>query len=174
MPTTAQYNTKWGRPNVGNSLQVDKTWYAANIVKLALPWDMVLYTTDGPAVHTITVHRLAAPHFLTAFNAVWTAAQANCKLHPGLTTRQNLHSFGGDVFSGAWNLRYTRGYEAQGILSPHSWGIAIDIDASENPMGNPLRTTFPAWYVNAWKSAGFLWGGEFEGRKDSMHFQVSF
>jgi hypothetical protein len=131
---------------------------------------MVLYTTDGPAVHTITVHRLAAPHFLAAFAAVWTAAQANCKLHPGLSTRNNLHSFGGDIWCGTFNLRYVRGYEEDKILSPHAFATAIDINAAQNPLGN-ANTTFPTWYIAAWKAHNFLWGGDFHNRKDNMHFE---
>ena len=83
-----------------------------------------------------------------------------------------FHAIGGDIWCGSYNLRFVRGYEAQGILSPHAYGIALDIDPARNPMGNPLRTTFPAWWVDAWKRHGFLWGGDYHGRKDPMHHEV--
>lgn len=83
-----------------------------------------------------------------------------------------ISSFGGDVFSGSWVHRYTRGYEKQKLLSPHAWGVALDIDHKRNPMGKKLITTFPQWYVDAWKKAGFTWGGDFKNRKDAMHFEI--
>ena len=170
MATSLQYISKWGNPGIPG--KPNTTWTNSNIVRLTLPWDMVALVEDGAPVHDIQVHRLASPHFLSALNAVWSAAQKNALLHHGLSTRQILHSFGGDIFSGSFVLRYVRGYEDEKILSPHSFGIAIDINAQRNPMGKPLCTTFPSWYVAAWKSAGFIWGGDFHNRPDAMHFEV--
>ncbi|WP_143204901.1 M15 family metallopeptidase [Streptomyces sp. CB02009] len=33
----------------------------------------------------------------------------------------------------AFNCRYVDGKEAQRVLSPHSWGLAVDINTLENP-----------------------------------------
>lgn len=57
-------------------------------------------------------------------------------------------------------------------ISRHAFGTAIDINPAQNPYraNGPLITDMPAWYVDAWKSAGFCWGGDWTGEKDAMHF----
>lgn len=73
--------------------------------------------------------------------------------------------------------------------SNHSWGLAVDLDAPENPylpaavhrQAHPLRKTFPGGRVlrstmpedveaiaNRW---GFGWGGRYTTRPDPMHFE---
>ena len=73
--------------------------------------------------------------------------------------------------------------------SNHSWGLAIDLDAPENPYmsatahasahalrkefknGKVLRSTMP---LNASKIAakwGFRWGGDYTTKPDPMHFE---
>lgn len=58
-----------------------------------------------------------------------------------------------------------------GSKSYHAWGLAVDLDATENPMG-VRKTTFP---VNATlalcKTLGLRWGYTYSGRPDSMHFE---
>jgi hypothetical protein len=34
--------------------------------------------------------------------------------------------------------------------SNHSWGLAIDLNATSNPMGSTLVTDMPAWMVGMW------------------------
>jgi hypothetical protein len=55
--------------------------------------------------------------------------------------------------------------------SNHSWGLAVDLNATTNPMGPDLVTDMPDWMVERWTSRGFRWGGHYRGRKDSMHFE---
>lgn len=169
MTSTAQYKARWGNP--GTPGAPNHAWYAANIVNVELPWSMANAMDPGgaPIIHTL-FHKAAAPHLINALQDVWDTAQGH--LAAGQSTRALIHSFGGDLWCGTYNLRFVRGYEAQGVLSPHAYGIAIDIFPEKNPMGKPLRTTFPAWYVSAWKRHGFIWGGDFVGRPDAMHFEV--
>lgn len=156
---------------------------------------------DDKSITKIRVHRQAADKFKRALwniiyaaedrvrqTSAWVAVRQEWKRkHPGQTTAfydnrmaswvrdealKIISSFGGDVFSGTTVLRYIRGYEKQGLLSPHSFGIAIDINSAQNPLGSKLITTFPAWYVDCWLKAGLIWGGHFKNRKDCMHFEV--
>jgi hypothetical protein len=57
-------------------------------------------------------------------------------------------------------------------LSLHGNGIAIDINSGSNPYRSDgtLITDMPAWFVDAWRDAGFCWGGDWSGVKDPMHF----
>jgi len=70
-------------------------------------------------------------------------------------------------FSGCYARRFTNRDPSQSI-SHHTWGIALDINAPENPYGAPphqnprMVAVFERW--------GFIWGGTFL-RPDGMHFE---
>lgn len=70
------------------------------------------------------------------------------------------------TFDGCYNVRYVRGRD--GIYSIHSWGIAIDLNAADNPLAG--SSSWSPEFVDCFKSVGFTWGGEFK-RPDPMHFQ---
>ena len=55
-------------------------------------------------------------------------------------------------------------------MSLHSFGIAIDINDDVNCNGC-TRSDFPPEVINAFKSHGFRWGGDYHGKKDPMHFE---
>lgn len=61
-----------------------------------------------------------------------------------------------------------------GVKSNHSWGLALDVDAPVNPMTSDGRvhTVLPPNAGRIAKRYGFLWGGDYTGRrKDPMHFE---
>lgn len=76
-------------------------------------------------------------------------------------------------------VRPIRGYEAKwesthdfDYLSNHSWALAVDVNATKNPMGKKLKTDLPVGWIRAnVRKYGLLWGGDFSDRKDSMHFE---
>ncbi len=57
-------------------------------------------------------------------------------------------------------------------MSFHAIGAAIDVNAASNPqrLDNVLVTDMPAWFVAAWTDAGWCWGGNWQTKKDPMHF----
>ncbi len=57
-------------------------------------------------------------------------------------------------------------------LSQHAFGTAIDVNWPTNPYrdDNVLITDMPAWFVDAWRDAGFCWGGDWVYVKDTMHY----
>lgn len=59
-----------------------------------------------------------------------------------------------------------------GVKSNHSWGLAVDINAAKNPMGDRLVTDLPANVSAMARKWGLTWGGDYRGRKDAMHFEV--
>jgi hypothetical protein len=87
------------------------------------------------------------------------------------------------TWDGCWNFRPIRGYEkkyqtlmdqekeqeAIKYLSIHSWGGAVDLNASENGLGQKPKLS--AKFVKCFTDAGFEWGGSWS-RPDGMHFQM--
>ena len=57
-------------------------------------------------------------------------------------------------------------------MSTHAFGTTIDINWDTNPYrsDNELVTDMPTWFVDAWRDAGFCWGGDWLYIKDTMHF----
>lgn len=55
--------------------------------------------------------------------------------------------------------------------SNHSWGLAIDIDATQFPLGSSKR--LPEWIVTMFKAHGFDYGGDWTSRPDPMHFEFA-
>ena len=55
--------------------------------------------------------------------------------------------------------------------SNHSWGLAVDIRATENPYSTTFRSTIPPQVVSDWEKCGFYWGGRYTTKKDTMHFE---
>lgn len=78
----------------------------------------------------------------------------------GLT--EELHSW-----DGCFNIRRKRGGSSS--LSLHSWGVAIDVNAAENPMGH--KPTLSPEFVACFTDAGLEWGGVWH-TPDGMHFQL--
>lgn len=54
----------------------------------------------------------------------------------------------------------------------HAWGLAIDLNALKNPMGPSLITDMPPWIDEVAAKYGIFWGGNFNRRKDAMHFEL--
>ena len=83
------------------------------------------------------------------------------------------------VFSGCFNIRLMRGGSAYSL---HSWGLAFDFNAPDNPMGvgftyEYLRSIgkqpFTEKFLKCWRDSGFDCGGDWSSTKDRMHFQLS-
>lgn len=71
-------------------------------------------------------------------------------------------------FDGCFNIRNVRG---SSNVSCHAYGLAIDLNCDTNPLGG--KSSLSAEFVKAWKDAGFSWGGDFQSRKDPMHFSFA-
>ena len=71
------------------------------------------------------------------------------------------------TWDGCYNLRTQRGASVQSL---HSWGIAIDINAAWNQLGQ--KSSLTPEFVACFTDAGFDWGGWFK-RPDAMHMQLA-
>ena len=87
-----------------------------------------------------------------------------------------------ESWDGCFNIRPIRGFEKPynvfkakedvkqyQYLSKHAWGLAIDVNASKNRLGQ--TPTLTKSFVECFTDAGFVWGGNFK-RKDGMHFEI--
>lgn len=71
-------------------------------------------------------------------------------------------------FDGLFNIRFVRGQA--GKVSTHAYGLAIDINADENPLGGPVRLS--KGFLECWTDAGFTAGAQFN-RIDGQHFSYA-
>lgn len=72
-----------------------------------------------------------------------------------------------ETYDGCFMIRAVRGEPLS--ASFHSWGIAIDINAKENPLGGPVH--FSEEFLQCFRDAGLTCGAEFH-RTDGMHFSL--
>lgn len=127
----------------------DPQFEANNIVLFTLPYTLLF---EGQEVKRARCHKLLVENFLKAFQDVKNA---------GFESQVKN-------FSGIFNKRPQKGGSRP---STHSWGIAIDLEAEKFPLGSSKR--FPDEIVAIFRSAGFSYGGDFQSRKDPMHFQFA-
>ena len=72
------------------------------------------------------------------------------------------------TFDGCFMIRSVRG--DPNSPSTHSYGLAIDFNAKDNPLGGVVQ--FSEQFLNCFKSHGFACGANFK-RKDGMHFSFA-
>ena len=119
----------------------------SHIVSFTLPYPL-LYGSQP--VRRGRCHRLLVDNFTAALAGIQTAGLESELKH----------------YSGIYAFRPIRGASS---LSTHSWGIAIDAEATKYPLRSLRR--FPETIIAIWRQYGFFYGGDFEARKDPMHFQ---
>jgi hypothetical protein len=56
--------------------------------------------------------------------------------------------------------------------SNHSWGLAVDINAPNNPYTSSGQHDIPDWAYNLFRSYGFGCGADYSGKKDWMHVEA--
>lgn len=71
------------------------------------------------------------------------------------------------TFDGCYNIRNTRG---TALISLHSWGMAIDLNASMEKLGQ-INTHWSDKFIEIMREHVY-WGGDYKGRKDPMHFSL--
>lgn len=72
-----------------------------------------------------------------------------------------------------WSWGYAcRKIRGSSNWSNHAWGLAVDLNAPENPMGPRTGKIRQHPKVLAlWQHYGFRWGGSYSGRADDMHME---
>lgn len=143
------------RNTSGGRIEVDPQWVAQNIVTITLPG----------LNQKVQVHRAAADNFIQAFTYIKNGTATINGRQVSLLSLIN-------TMDGTYVPRHVMWNPSRG-LSNHSWGTAIDINASNhfryvNPSKEPNDPNLILW-EKAFKPAGFSWGNSFN---DSMHFEL--
>lgn len=121
--------------------EVDPGWTAKHVV-----------THTVPILGSVTCHRAA----------IDTLARVLEELD-----REGLaHTIDPAGYQGCWHPRLI---QLGGGLSRHSWGVAIDLNASGDPTGTGVGQ--PAAIVERFTAAGWGWGGTWL-TPDPMHFEL--
>lgn len=141
-----------------------------NLVSVSVPPDYPL-TYEGKPVKTIRIHKLVADRLKMALKEIayyymskHGSIEAMKKAVPGIF-----------IYGGSYNYRPVRGGT---VSSLHSWGLALDFDASQN--GNSqsakqgARLARPEYnaFFDIWEKHGFYSLGR-RADRDWMHIQAA-
>lgn len=123
-------------------LEIDPSWV-----------DTHIRTVDVPLLGKVTCHRALIPQLVDALDEVRAEGLG--------------HTIAPGDYGGCFGPRFI-GLEPGGRLSHHSWGIAIDINVSENAFGT--KPNLDQRLVAIMERHGFTWGGRWLV-PDGMHFE---
>jgi hypothetical protein len=147
--TLAEAIDKYGR--IEDHKWANEGLFMVSFIVPSYVGDYWINTLTGKPVKSIYINKDMQPCLLSALSNL-----SSCGIINELKT-----------FDGCFGIRDVRGHP--GEPSAHSYGIAIDINAAENPLGGESK--FSEEFIKCFEWAGFRWGGTF-GRKDPMHFTL--
>lgn len=139
----------------------DAGWENANVSTIVPPWP--IYMDDIP-IRRLKINKIAAESLGRVIKAIWDRCDHST---------EKVSAAHCDCFSGDWNIRPIKGGS---IPSMHTYALALDFDAGHNKLAAPENKTFfkpDSLIVQAFKSEGWVWGGDWKGRRDAMHFQAA-
>lgn len=152
--------TDWPKDNTAAKHAFYGNFNAANfqadhLKRIKPPFTM--YYDKKPMKTGILVNKACADAMMAAFNEIWEKCGHDEK---------KVAATGASDFGGCFNIRKISG---SGNYSNHSWACAIDLSPGTN--GFNMKGTISDIVVQAFKRQGALWGGDYVGRKDKMHFE---
>jgi hypothetical protein len=130
-------------------------WEREALVSLHLPRPLVYAYDESRFVTRVRAHRLIAQHLVDTLMACFDAGVPSDRLRYG----------------GCYVWRAMRGASR---LSLHTWGIAVDLEPAENPLGKPWRDDGKMLHpliVEVFENHGWYWGNHFRSRADAQHWQ---
>jgi hypothetical protein len=133
-----------------------KEWAALNLIRVYSPFKMYY---DKKPVNGVLAHKKCATAFQAVFAEIWEKCGHDQK---------QVDKAGASDYAGCFNIRKIAGSDN---WSNHSWACAIDLSASTNGFRYDNTTTLSKVVIDAFKNQGALWGGDYKGRKDPMHFE---
>jgi hypothetical protein len=161
--TQAELEAFYSKHRLGADGRPTAAWQEANLMRIVLPYPMVIAWPPGSAVTRMLCHKKVAESLKRVFTQILEHYGSVEKVK-----RARMHLFGG-----CYNYRIVRGASR---LSTHAWGAGIDIDPDNNPLGkryDPAAGMMPQPVIDIFKAEGWKWGGDFRSRPDCMHFQAT-
>jgi hypothetical protein len=158
-PLQSQCDAYYGNPR-GAGGSYSPKWATENLTHVACPW---VLTMDDKPVPFIAIHKKCADSLARVLKRIWDAVGND------QGAIETLHY---NRYSGSFNFRLMRGGVS---LSMHSYGVAIDWDAEENPQ-HSTKHLFQkdSLIVTKFKEENWIWGGDWSGTSiDAMHFQAA-
>lgn len=134
-----------------------KAWASINLVHIMPPFDM--YYEKQPLPHGILVHNKIVPALQLVFGEIWDKCGHD---------QVQVDKTGASDYGGCFNVRQIAGSNS---WSNHSWACAIDLSPGTNGF-NTGHGSIANLVVDAFKNQSFLWGGDYHGRTDPMHFEA--
>jgi hypothetical protein len=131
-------------------------WEGKFLTRIIPPFPMYY---DKKHIPSLLVNVKCASAMMAAFNEILDKCGHDFKA---------VDRTGASDFGGCFNIRPIAG--SKGSWSNHSWACAIDLSPGSN--GFNMKSTLSTIVVTAFKNQGFLWGGDYKGRKDPMHFEA--
>ena len=132
-------------------------WQDFNLVHYTAPF--MMYYAKKPLKHGLLVHRKIMPAIAQVFDEIFLACH---------NSQAEVDKTGASDFGGCFNIRRIAG---SNNWSNHSWACAIDLDPSRNGF-NTGHGHMQELVIDAFKRQGFIWGGDYRGRTDPMHFEA--
>jgi len=146
-------------PDQRGAVIPDPAWSGSHLVEVDLTQFLGFppSPSGGRSVH-LWMHKDVAPVFIASMQEAVRRGVLG-KLH---------------AYNGCYVPRHM-GWTPGRPLSVHSWGAAIDFDASTNGYGVPFaRMQIDPGFVRCMEECGWTWGGRWTGSyADGMHFQWS-
>lgn len=133
-----------------------KDWGSRYLIRIMPPFRM--YYEEQYLPRGILVNMKCAQAMLAAFNEIWEKCGK---------VQAEVDKLGASNYGGCFNIRPISG---SNNYSNHSWACAIDIDPAHNGF-NTGHGKMPLIVIDAFKRQGALWGGDYHGRTDPMHFE---
>ena len=131
-------------------------WQDLHLAHIFPPFKM--YYAKQYLPHGILVHRLIGPALQAAFGEIWNKCNQD---------QSHVDAIGASDWGGCFNIRQIEGSDN---WSNHSWACAVDIAPTTNGFNTGHGTMSPIT-INAFDAQGALWGGNYHGRTDPMHFE---
>lgn len=74
-----------------------------------------------------------------------------------------------------WGYAYRKVRGSNSVVSNHSSGTAIDLNATKHPLGavDTFTTEQAATIRRLCRKYGLKWGGDYRYRKDEMHYEIA-
>ena len=132
-------------------------WGNVYLVRISAPFKT--YYDKEPMLRGILVNKKCANAMLAAFNEIWEKCGHD---------QAAVDKTGASDYGGCYNPRRISGSDN---WSNHSWACAIDLSPGTNGFRHDSSTTLSNIVIDAFKRQGALWGGDYHGRKDPMHFE---